>query len=111
MMHEDRREHDRIPLSRPCKVYDERSGKYVAGRTVNLSDGGALLELSRPLLLQEGQQLLLGVALTRRQTLLPANDMRWCEVVRALTTTDQTIAVAVRFADPIEQVPALAHAA
>lgn len=110
-MDEDRREHERVELDRPCKVFDQRSGKYVAGQTINFCDGGALIELSRPLPLNSGDQLFLGVALTRRQTLLPANDMRWCEVVRALATTDQTIAVAVRFADPIEQVPALAHAA
>jgi c-di-GMP-binding flagellar brake protein YcgR len=111
MMHEDRREHDRVPLSRPCKIYDERSGKYITGRTVNLSDGGALLELSRPLPLQAGQQLFLGVALTRRQTLLPANDMIVCEVVRSLRTTDNATALAVRFSGPIERMPALAQAA
>jgi c-di-GMP-binding flagellar brake protein YcgR len=111
LMDEERREHERVDLDRPCKVFDQRSGKYIAGHTVNFSDGGALIELARPMSLNCGDQLFLGVALTRRQTLLPANDMLLCEVVRALATTDQSTAVALRFADPIEEVPALAQAA
>jgi len=95
----ERRCHERIPASRPCKVYHRTLRKYFGGSTTNLSDGGVLLTLDVPVHVQPGDRLYLGVATTRRQPLLPADEMRPVAVIRSMLTPDRRRAVAVQFVD------------
>jgi hypothetical protein len=110
---EDRRLHARVEVDAPCKVFDPLSRKYIAGSTWNLSSGGAMLEVHRPMDLKPGDKLHVGFALKRRQAVLGAAEMLPCEVVRALRSTTQFTAVAVRFVNqPAAVLPELKlHAA
>jgi c-di-GMP-binding flagellar brake protein YcgR len=98
----ERREHERVSIARPCKLYDPRSGKYVPGTTANLSCGGAMIRSDRPLHLAAGDRLYVGIALKRSDSMLRRHDMSDSVVVRSLHTTDGHTALAVRFVDPIE---------
>jgi hypothetical protein len=80
----DRRRSPRLALSRPCKVFEPRSQKYVAGRTCNVSDGGMLVRLDRRLNVEPGDHVYLGVAEKRRQPLLRSSEMVEATVVRAM---------------------------
>jgi hypothetical protein len=82
-------------MERPCKIHDPRSGKYVSCTTRNLSSGGMLLDVPRLLNLQPGDHLHVGVAMTRRQHLLQANDMLRVSVRRSLPTVDDHTLLAV----------------
>ncbi|UCD74252.1 MAG: PilZ domain-containing protein, partial [Phycisphaerales bacterium] len=72
---QDRRESPRTAVKRPCKVYDPQARKYLAGTTCDVSSGGLLLRLDRPLGLGPGDRVSVGVAQTRRQMLLRTRDM------------------------------------
>ena len=98
----DRRRHPRIELQRPCKVFDPRSGKYHAGQTRDLSNGGLLLEIPRLLELKPGDRVHVGVAMTRRHALLQAKEMIEAIVVRTLATADDRTHLAVTFDRPEE---------
>ena len=93
----ERRAHDRLSLTRPCKLYLPVSGRYVAGSTGNLSPGGALIHLDRPAPLGPGDRLFVGIAVKRRQALLAANEMLEAEVVRSVLTMEEQTIMAVRF--------------
>ncbi len=97
----DRRRFERRTLVKPCKVVHEPSGRPVAGRTSNVSDGGALLcvDASRPM--AAGDEVSVGVAwddaaLIRSDLLLPAR------VVRVMAVDRHTQAIAVRFDCAVE---------
>ncbi len=99
VMETDRRSHERMNLARPCKVFDPKSGKYVLGTVWNLSDGGALVETTRPVVAQPGEPLFLGIALKRRQGLILGDQMLQINVVRSLRTTDGRTTIAMKFGD------------
>ena len=98
-METDRRAHERINLARPCKVFDPKSGKYVLGTVWNLSDGGALVEMTRPVVAQTGEPLFLGIALKRRQGFILGDQMLPTSVVRSLKTDEGRTTIAMQFAD------------
>src|SRR5690554_3451248 len=62
----ERRDTNRLEIIRPCKVYVPRMEKYLAGTTWNISEGGALLQLNRPVVLERGQRVFVGIAAKRR---------------------------------------------
>ncbi len=97
----ERRDTNRLEIIRPCKVYVPRMEKYLAGTTWNISEGGALLQLNRPVVLERGQRVFVGIAAKRRDGLLRASDMLEAEVLRSLRTPSDDTVVAVRFAEPI----------
>ena len=108
----ERRSEPRHDLQRPCKVWDPRSGKYHTGSTRNVSRSGMLLEIDRPLWLASGDEIFVGVAARRRDSVLLRREMAEAQVVRtALTPTDRTV-IAIRgsspFASVAEPVAALA---
>ena len=109
----DRRDGPRVSLSRPCKVFNPRTGKYVAGTTRNLSSGGVGMVLHRPVELEAGDVLYVGIAKKRRQALLKSDEMIEVEVVRSLTSTAGDTAVGVRFVGehPMIDLPAFRRAA
>ena len=80
----DRRQGRRHPISRPVKLRCLITGKYMVGRTCNISASGALLEIDQPSLLISGQRLAVGVAWTRQQSLLYKDDMTHATVIRSL---------------------------
>ena len=98
-METDRRTHERMNLARPCKVFDPKSGKYVLGTVWNLSDGGALVEMTRPVVAQPGEPLFLGIALKRRQGFILGDQMLPTSVVRSLKTDEGRTTIAMQFAD------------
>lgn len=93
----DRRRHLRLPIERPCKMHDPRSGKYVSGMTRDLSCGGLMIDVPRLLWLKSGDTVHVGVAIKRRQGLLLAKEMIEATVVRSISTVDDHTALAVRF--------------
>lgn len=76
--------------------------KYFHGTTWNLSIGGAMIQLSRPIALERGEQVLIGVATKRRDAILKAEEMMEAVVLRSLKTPSDSTAVALQFAEPID---------
>ncbi|MHC5001538.1 MAG: PilZ domain-containing protein [Planctomycetota bacterium] len=100
----ERRQQPRIEYVRPCKVYDPRSRRYVAGSTWNVSRGGILVELKRPLPLVPGDRLFVGLATRRRDAVICRSEMLPGSVVRsAMTPNDHTV-VALALGEPLELV-------
>jgi hypothetical protein len=95
----ERREHQRVDLACPCKVYDPGSCKYVPGLTWNVSKSGVMLEVARPMELRPGDRLFVGMAMKRRQALLLSREMLPCEVIRVVNTTTKYTAIGARFVD------------
>lgn len=84
LLDSERRQHERIPIERPCKVFDPRSHKYLLGSTCDLSASGMMLKLEHPLQIVPGEILHVGVAQKRRQMLLRSSEMTPVRVVRCL---------------------------
>ncbi|MEX2215850.1 MAG: PilZ domain-containing protein [Phycisphaeraceae bacterium] len=90
----ERRHDARLELTRPVKVKCLLTGRYLPGRSRNLSSGGALLEIDHPSLLVPGQRILIGVAQTKQDVLLAADEMAPATVVRSAGLRGtQTVAV------------------
>lgn len=71
----ERRLDARSPVEKPLKLRCLESGRYLGGRTRNLSPGGALIEVSDPHRFRPGQRVKLGIAWHRRQTVLDAHTL------------------------------------
>ncbi len=99
MQETDRRAHERVNLADPCKLFDPRSGKYVPGTVWNLSGGGALIEVNRPICPELGKPLYLGIALKRRQGILLRDEMSPARVVRSQETADGRSTLGIQFTD------------
>lgn len=92
----DRRRHLRIASERPVQVRCGTTGRYIAGHTVNVSDGGCLLRLDGPVGVTAGQSVTVGIAPRRLRTCFMHDDMQAGTVVRRLAH-DGTQHVAVAF--------------
>jgi hypothetical protein len=95
----DRRTDPRISLTRPCKVFEARSRKYVAGMTCNVSTDGMLVRLSRPLGAEPGDLVYVAVARRRQCGLMRSADMLEARVVRSVGIGGGESVVAVVFTD------------
>ena len=93
----ERRSEERECVCRPCKIFDPGTGKYWEGSTANMSPGGALLAIPRPLDIHPGDRIHIGIAAKRRQPVLRAGEMIEAEVLRALLTVDDQTLLGVRF--------------
>lgn len=91
---DERRAHPRRELIRPCKVRLGRSGKYVAGHTVDVSSGGTMLVLDRRSNLSPGDEIEIGIAWDNTG-LIRADEMTSGRIVRVAARTDDTEAVGV----------------
>jgi len=98
----ERRENGRVDVARPCKVYVPRMEKYIHGVTWNISDGGVLIQLSRPITLEQNQRVYVGIASKRRDGLLRSNEMIQASVLRSFKTPSNSTAVALQFSEPID---------
>jgi len=91
----DRRAEPRRALRRPVKLRPEHSAaRYLAGRTQNVSPGGALIELDHAAALHRGDTVRLAIDTQPQAALLHADRMVQATVLRR---DDQH--VAVRFAE------------
>ena len=93
----DRRAHRRSELTRPCRVQDPRTGRFLHGTTCDVSLGGVLIRLHRRVDLQPGDRLGVGIAFDERQALLLAKDFIDAVVVRALGTPSGETMVALTY--------------
>lgn len=90
----DRRRQARTSLHRPIKVQCQITGKYMAGESSNLSDGGMLVTLNHPSLLVPGQRVKVGVQRTQQEAVLKAKHFTPATVVRSMGLGGkQTVAV------------------
>lgn len=62
-MSQDRRNHTRIPIVRPAKLYCPATRRYVPGVTANVSAGGVLLACPAERAPALGETICLGVSL------------------------------------------------
>lgn len=95
MANPNRRRFTRTTLDLPVKVRCEMTGRYLAGRTQNASEGGLLVKIDHPSLLVPGQRVLVGTAQHKRQAIIEQAHMVSATVVRSLRMAGgQTVAVA-----------------
>ncbi len=96
----DRRGEERVSLVRPCKVFNQKSGKYTAGTTCDVAAGGLLVRLGSQLNAEVGDRLFVGVAQKRKQALLRSREMIESEVVRRLPSEGGETLLALRYCRP-----------
>jgi hypothetical protein len=100
MPHANRRKHARLSLDRPVKLQCLTTGRYLTGRTRNVSGGGLLIEVDHASLLVAGQRLKVAVAWDRRQMVVERERMPQATVVRCLGHV-RVQHVAVQFDRPV----------
>jgi hypothetical protein len=86
----ERRRAARIPHEQPCKVYQPRQRRFVAGTTRNLSMGGAMIELNQQIPLLPGERVQVGLGVRRTDGFLKLDEMVEAEVLRAVTFDGRT---------------------
>lgn len=96
----DRRRHVRELVDRPCKLFHRPSLRFWAGRTTDLSDGGALLSFESPRAPEPGDAIDVVIAWSDRPV-LPGDSLVRSEVVRVGDAKGDRHQVAVRFDRPL----------
>jgi hypothetical protein len=93
---QDRREHARLILTRPCKIYHIASRRYLPGFTSDVSDGGSLIAVKsdRPLVIGDVVDVAIG---WERGAVIAAGDMVRAKVVRISDLPSSGQAVALRY--------------
>jgi hypothetical protein len=102
----DRRTSHRQPVTRACKLFRPGSLQYASARTINLSEGGALIEVVSPRPVGVGEKVELGIAWTS-SPILSADAFRTARVIRVSEIGADTLQIALQFA----AAPALAAVA
>lgn len=92
----DRRRHEREPLLRPCKLLHSPSLRYVAGRTENISVGGALLVVDGRRPIEPGDEVEVAIAISG-EGILPGELMTPARVVRREPRRGGLAALGVEF--------------
>lgn len=96
-MNDNRRTDPRFVLNCPAKVYNTLSRKYSPCTAIDVSRGGALIEVKPRIPVTQGMHLMLGIASNEQRGLLHAQDMLEVCVLRALVGPDDRQTLAVRF--------------
>lgn len=98
MSEPERRETTRLPLTRPVKLRCSQAGhRYLTGSTLNISAGGALVQIGAEVALRPNQTIELLIARQAGQAMLRADDRVPARVVRCLRHGGQRY-IALRFA-------------
>ena len=82
----------------PCKLYQPRAGKFIAGATVNLSGSGVLIDISRTAFFEAGERLRVGIPEDAGAAVLSAADLRDAHVAWTVRTPGRTL-VGLRYAE------------
>lgn len=96
----ERRRHHREAVDRPCKMFHRPSLRFWAGRTCNVSEGGALLTMESPRAPEPGDTVDVVIAWSDRPV-LPGDSLVRSEVVRVNPSDGDRRTVAVRFSRPL----------
>lgn len=99
----DRRKHPRHLVARLCKIRDRRTAMYSAGKTADVSAGGALIAVERERPLGPGDELDIVVA-WGESIVLSVESMLRCVVRRVTPTSGGRQLVAIEFTQSAEQV-------
>ena len=92
----DRRKHPRRPLENAAKLFCPKSGRFLSGRTRNISEGGILVEVSAPGWLESGDPIQLTIAFGDRY-IVPMSDLVSGTIIRKRQTDSpeiETLAIA-----------------
>jgi hypothetical protein len=98
---QDRRRFPRLSIETPCKVYDRLTRRFAPARTVNVSAGGALLEVRPARPLEAGAAIDIAVSWSERP-IIPASTMIGGRVVRGEPEPGGAVRIGVAFAAPID---------
>lgn len=79
----ERRRFYRLSVSRPLKLQCQQTGRYHAGRSRNISDGGMLVEIANPNLLVSGQRIRVSRPVESVHGLIQGEQLLWATVVRS----------------------------
>lgn len=98
----DRRRHNRIEAALPASVRPLDRANAMIGQTVDISDGGALLRLPRPMFLARGTRVRIGIGPTPDHPARLIRSAREGTIVRCLAHGDiQHAAVHFDAASPL----------
>tara|TARA_Y100000815_G_C13132764_1_gene421234 strand:- start:332 stop:679 length:348 start_codon:yes stop_codon:yes gene_type:complete len=95
----NRRAFQRANATLPCKVLRPNAARYLAARTSDVSQGGALIEITTPTALASGERLRVGVAWID-EPILRGNRTIDAEIVRVTPLHDGRQTLAIRFDSP-----------
>jgi len=102
----EKRTSERINLVRGVKVFHPSGCRYLAGQTLNVSEGGALLALRHGHYMEPGSTVQVAIDWTGHQPVYRHDQMTEGRVVRNEGTSGYACVVAVEFAE--RQAPRLA---
>jgi len=91
---DERRAHPRREIDRACKIRVLAGGKYLSGRTRDVSSGGTLIMLDRRSNLSPGDEVDVGIAWTDA-AIIREDDMARGRVVRVGASPDERDAVGI----------------
>ena len=94
----ERRKNLRIRIARSAKLFNHMTGKYVAGKTLNVSASGAMLVFDHTTKLLPGQRVQVGICEDPKHVVLASNDMLNATIIRS-EHKDTGLKVAVNFDD------------
>ena len=103
---QERRTESRMNINCAVKLYDPRARRYYAGKTVNVSAGGALVELHQSLGGDAGDTYEIVVDWTQVHPMIGRSEMRPVQMVRRSRDGDGQPLVAMRFAEPQQAIEA-----
>lgn len=95
----ERRRSYRQPIVRAAKVYDPKGDRYLAGLTLNISSGGALLTVRGGADLPQGAAVEVAVAASDDQPLIRRSQMIRASVARSEGRYAGSTVIALAYAD------------
>jgi len=94
----EKRRSERHNLVRNVKLHHPEGNRYLAGQTLNVSEGGALLALRHGQYMEAGAKVMVGIDWTGRKAVYRHDEMTEARVVRNEGVSGYACVVAVEFA-------------